>query len=296
MKLHLLNREKPANSSFRVTHHVEPYFLKVWHYHPELELVLSLKSTGTRFVGDSIKKFDEGDVVLIGKNLPHMWLNDESYFKKDSTKIAEDIVIHFNKEFMGAEFLNAYEMKPIADLLNKSRYGIKFISPPRKVLKGIKKINNLAEGFTRTLKLLQILNVLANHQEYELLTSEGFVNTFKKNQNESLDKTYEYIFENFNKSISLNDVAEIANMNASAFSRFFKRVNRKTFSRYLNEVRIGYACKQLIENKSKIATICYESGYNNISNFNRQFRAIKNMSPSEYVAQQNTRIESFDGN
>ncbi len=291
MKLHLLNREKPANSSFRVTHHVESFFLKVWHYHPELELVLSLKSSGTRFVGDSIKKFDEGDVVLIGKNLPHMWLNDESYFQEDSDKVAEDIVIHFNKEFMGAEFLNAHEMKPIAELLYKSRYGIKFISPPRKVIKGIKKINRLAEGFTRTLKFLQILNLLANQPAYELLSSEGFVNSFKKNQNESLDKTYEYIFENFDKPISLSDVAAIANMNASAFSRFFKRVNRKTFSRYLNEVRIGFACKQLIENKSKIATICYESGYNNISNFNRQFRAIKNMSPTEYVAQQNTRMK-----
>jgi AraC-like DNA-binding protein len=268
MKLHLLNREKPANSSFRVTHHVESFFLKVWHYHPELELVLSLKSSGTRFVGDSIKKFDEGDVVLIGKNLPHMWLNDESYFQEDSDKVAEDIVIHFNKEFMGAEFLNAHEMKPIAELLYKSRYGIKFISPPKKVIKGIKKINRLAEGFTRTLKFLQILNLLANQPAYELLSSEGFVNSFKKNQNESLDKTYEYIFENFDKPISLSDVAAIANMNASAFSRFFKRVNRKTFSRYLNEVRIGFACKQLIENKSKIATICYESGYNNISNFN----------------------------
>lgn len=291
MKLHLLNREKPANTSFRVTHHVEPFFLKVWHYHPELELVLSIKSSGTRFVGDSIKKFEEGDVVLIGKNLPHMWLNDESYFQQDSDKIAEDIVIHFNKEFMGAEFLNAHEMKPIAELLYKSKSGIKFIRPPRKVLKGIKKINTLAQGFSRTLKFLQVLNLLANHHDYELLSSEGFVNSFKQNQNESLDKTYEYIFENFDQPISLNDVAEIANMNASAFSRFFKRVNRKTFSRYLNEVRIGYACKQLIENKSKIATICYESGYNNISNFNRQFRAIKNMSPTEYVAQQNTRMK-----
>lgn len=291
MKLHLLNREKPENSSFRVTHHVESFFLKVWHYHPELELVLSLKSTGTRFVGDSIKKFEEGDVVLIGKNLPHMWLNDESYFKQDSNKVAEDIVVHFNKDFLGAEFLNAHEMKPISELLYKARYGIKFISLDKKALKGIRKLNILGLGFERTLKFIQVLNILANHPEYELLSSEGFVNSFKQNQNENLDKTYEYIFENFAQPISLNDVAEIANMNPSAFSRFFKRVNRKTFSKYLNEVRIGYACKQLIENKSKIATICYESGYNNISNFNRQFRAIKQMSPSEYLAQQNARMK-----
>ena len=130
---------------------------------------------------------------------------------------------------------------------------------------------------------------MANHAEFELLSSEGFTNSFKQNQNESLDKTYEYIFEYFAQPISLTDVAGIANMNPSAFSRFFKRVNRKTFSRYLNEVRIGFACKQLIENKSNIASICYESGFNNISNFNRQFRAIKKMSPSECLMYQKKR-------
>lgn len=290
MQLHFLSREKPENSSFSVTHHIEPHFLKVWHYHPELELVLSLKSTGTRFVGDSIKKFEAGDVVLLGKNLPHMWLNDDEYF--DTTKrTAEDIVIHFKKDFLGDNFLEAHELKPIADLLYKSRYGIKFNGTLDKISKSIKKINKLKPGFKRTFKFVEVLNQLAHQKNYEYLSSETFVNTFKKNQNDSLDKTYEYIFENFAQPISLKDVAEIANMNPSAFSRFFKRVNRKPFSKYLNEVRIGYACKKLMENKNNIASICYESGYNNISNFNRQFRAIKNMSPREYLAQQKPRMK-----
>lgn len=290
MKLKRLHRDKPENSSFLVTHHIEQFFLKVWHYHHELELVLSLKSTGTRFVGDSIKKFEEGDVVLIGKNLPHMWLNDEVYFEKGSELIAEDIVIHFNKEFLGMGFLDASEMKHIAELLQKSRNGIKFINTPKKIVADIKKIDVLDSGFKRTLKFIKVLNRLANHSEFEMLASEGFVSSFKQNQNKSLDKTYEYIFENFSNPISLTDVAKIANMNPSAFSRFFKRVNRKTFSRYLNEVRIGYACKKLIENKNNIASICYESGFNNISNFNRQFRAIKNMSPSEFLKLQKKRM------
>jgi AraC-like DNA-binding protein len=258
----------------------------VWHYHVELELVLTLKSTGTRFVGDSIKKFDVGDVVLIGKNLPHMWLNDDVYFEKGNTLIAEDIVVHFKKEFLGEPFLQTNEMRHIERLLISSKYGIKFNNPPNEVIDDLKKIDMLGSGFERTVLLLQILNVLATHKEFELLASEGFVNSFKKNQNESLDRTYEYVFENFAKPITLNEVAEIANMNPSSFSRFFKRINRKTFSKYLNEVRIGYACKQLIENKNTITDICYESGYNNVSNFNRQFRNIVKMSPSAYLAQQ----------
>ncbi len=289
MKLHLLHRENPENSSFMVTHHVEPFFLKVWHYHPELELVLTIKSSGTRFVGDSIKKFEAGDVVLIGKNLPHMWLNDDAYFQKNNALVAEDIAIHFNKDFLGPDFLKVNEMKAISNLLYQSRYGIKFCNPSKKISKGILKINALKPSIERTLKFIKVLHHLSKHTDYELLVSEGFVNTFKQNQNESLDRTYEFIFENFAKPITLKDVAEIAKMNPSAFSRFFKRVNRKTFSKYLNELRIGYACKLLIENKSKIATICYECGYNNISNFNRQFRAIKQMSPSEYLEQQRSK-------
>lgn len=286
MKLHLLHRDKPENSSFMVTHHLEPHFLKVWHYHPELELVLSLKSTGTRFVGDSIKKFEEGDVVLIGKNLPHMWLNDDVYFQKDSDLWAEDIVIHFNRDFLGNGFLEINEMRPIAALLQRSRYGIKFIDLPNKLVRDLLKINQLEAGFKRTMKFTKLLYRLAQHKTFELLSTEGFVQSFKKNQNEQLDKTYEYIFENFARPISLTDVAAVANMNPSAFSRFFKRVNRKTFSSYLNEVRIGYACKRLMENKSTISAICYESGFNTISNFNRQFKTIKQMSPSEYLARQ----------
>lgn len=282
MKLHLLNRDNTENNAFMVTQNCEPFFLKVWHYHPELELVLTLKSTGTRFVGDSIKKFEEGDLVLIGKNLPHMWVNDDKYFDKNSGLIAKDIVIHFKQEFLGVPFFETKEMRHISELFHRVRHGIKFVNVETKILNEIKSILKL-EGFERTMKFIRILNLLAGHDHYELLSSEGFINSYDKTQNETLDKTYEYIFENFSNPISLKDVAHIANMNSSSFSRYFKRINRKTFSRYLIEIRIGYACKLLMERKGNIAAICYESGFNNISNFNRQFKAIMQKSPTEYL-------------
>lgn len=284
MKPHLISRDNLENNSFMITKHSEPSFLKVWHYHRELELVLTLKSTGTRFVGDSIKKFIEGDVVLIGENLPHMWVNDDCYFEANSNLIAEDIVIHFREEFLGKDFFETKEMKPIYQLLTKAKYGIKFINLSLEIPKKIKSISSRNE-FERTLELLHILNSLAHHKNYEVLSSEGYIKTFNKTKNVTLDNTYEYIFENFNRPISLEDVANVANMNPSAFSRYFKRVNRKTFSRYLNEVRIGYACNQLIEQKGNITSICYDSGFNNISNFNRQFKKITQKSPSEYLRQ-----------
>ncbi len=282
MKLHLLNRESSKDSSFTINQNRYPNFLKVWHHHPELELVLIRKSTGTRFIGDSIEKFEEGEVVLIGKNLPHMWLNDEIYFKERSDLIAEALGIHFTKDFLGQGFLEAPEMQSIKKLLGRAEQGIKFIDLDSFVIDQIEDLLVLA-NFERTLQFIGILNRLARHENYKLLSSMGFINSFKKTENENLDKIYAFIFKNFNSPIHSKDVAEVAHMNASAFSRFFKRVHRKTFTRYLNEIRIGYACKLLIERKNTIASVCYESGFNNISNFNRQFKVIVGMSPTEYI-------------
>lgn len=259
-------------------------FLKVWHYHPELELVTILKSSGTRFIGDSIEQFNEGDVVLIGKNLPHMWLNDIEYFNEKSIKEAESIDIHFKLDFVGEYFFKIPEMNLIEKLLKNANLGIKFSGDLTQIIKQIKKIHAL-KGFNKVIEFIQLLNQLAKHESYKLLSSPGFVNSFNKTGKKNLDKIYEYIFENFREPISLNDVSEISNMNPSAFSRFFKRVNRKTFSEYLIEVRIGYACKLLIQNKYNISEVCYESGFNNISNFNRQFKKVTKLSPSDYSKQ-----------
>ncbi len=284
MKLHLVDRSSLTNSSFNTKRNTYPYFLKIWHYHPNLELVAVLKSTGTCFVGDGIEKFEKGDVVLIGENIPHMWLNDEAYFQKDSELVAEAAGVHFEKDFLGKEFFETPEMIHILELLTRARYGVKFINAKQELIDEIVDMMSL-EGFEKTMSFIKILHKLAKQKDYKLLSSQGFLNSFQKTENKALDKIYEYIFKNFAHPISLTDVAGIANMNPSAFSRFFKRVNRKPFSRYLNEIRIGYACKLLIEQKQNIASICYESGFNNVSNFNRQFKLIIKMSPSEYVQQ-----------
>lgn len=282
MKLHLLNRTSIENSSFTVKKNSYPYFLKIWHYHPELELVLIEKSSGTRFIGDSIKKFNEGEVILIGKNLPHMWLNDEIYFKEASDLTAEAIAIHFKKEFFGADFLAAPELKQIADLIDRAERGIEFSGIGKNTINAIKGLLNL-DPFNRMLRFIEILNVLAKHKEYQQLSSMGYINSFSKTENKRLQKIYEYVFRNFKDSIQASNVANEIGMNSSAFSRFFKRLHRKTFTRYLNEIRIGYACKLLLEDKQSITAVAYESGFNNISNFNKQFRIIKGTSPRSYV-------------
>ncbi len=282
MKLHLLDRSSSNDSSFTIKNNNYPYFLKLWHFHPELELVYIKRSKGTRFIGDSIEKFEKGEIVLIGENLPHMWLNNEEYFEKTSKLVAKAVAIHFKKYFLGPEFFSVPEMKLISKLFERAKFGIKFENLNKKIVAIIDEISTL-DGFEKTMKLLSLLNHLAKHKQFKLLSSQGYIDSFKHIDNDNLVKTYEYVYENFTKSIYLKDVAKVINMNPASFSRFFTRVNRKSFSRFLNEVRIGFACKLMIENNLDITTICFESGFNNISNFNRQFKSIKGISPTNYI-------------
>jgi len=286
MKLHLLDRRSINNRSFATKADDYPYYLKIWHYHPELELVAILKNEGTCFVGDSIEKLEVGDVILLGKNLPHMWLNDQDYFKNDSNQSA--IAIHFKEDYFGTTFFESPEMEHILNLFKRARFGLKFLNVPEKRIREIKSMLKL-DGYNKTISFLNILNELAKHKTVKTLTNEGFLNSFESTRNTTQDKVLAYIFKNFNKAITLAEVAEIAHMNPTAFSRYFKRINQKNFSRYLAEIRIGYACRLLLENKQNISSICYKSGFNNISNFNRQFKIIMSCSPTNYIDKHQTK-------
>jgi AraC-like DNA-binding protein len=282
MILHSLDRSSLHNSSFTAGVNEHPHFLKIWHHHIELELVFIVKSVGTCFLGDSIERFEEGDIYLVGENLPHMWLNDEAYFDDDSKMTAKAIAVHFKKDFLGKYFFETPEMIHLLELMERAKYGVRFRKVSNQLSQSIKDMLEL-DGFSKTMSFLKILDVLSKHKNYELLVSHGYVVESHIVKDKRLSKVYAHIFNNFNRKITLEEVAEIAHMHTSAFSRLFKQVNHKTFSKYLSELRIGYACKLLLEGKNNIAAICYESGFQNISNFNRQFKIIKNCTPSDYV-------------
>ncbi len=281
MKPKLLDRSSAQKNPFVIRENCYPNFLKIWHYHPELELVVIKESNGTRFVGDSVEKFKPGEIILIGKNLPHMWLNDEAFFQEDPNLIASAYSIHFKEDFLGSTFTNLDSTKHLSNLFKKAERGIQFIDLNFPIQEAIKQVLAEQDHFQKLMQVLQILHQLAKHDNIALLSSEGYLTN---KIIEGSDETHEYIFKNFNKSIQLSDVAAVAGMNPSAFSRYFKRIHRKTFSRYLIEIRIGYACKLLMEDKPNISNVCYSAGFNNLSNFNRQFRKIKGMNPSEYIS------------
>lgn len=282
MKPRLLNRSNEQRQAFSIKRNQFPNFLKIRHYHPELELVYIKESTGTRFVGDNIEKFEPGELVLLGENLPHMWLNDKEYFETDSDLKADALCIHFKEDFVGKPFLELSGTEQLTELFKNAQRGIRFINLEFSALEMMEVLATEKDEFQRLLLLLKLLDKLAKHSQIKLLSSEGYL---ERKPEEQSDKTHEFIFKNFTKQILLADVAAIASMNPTAFSRYFKRIHRKTFSRYLIEIRIGYACKLLIENKVKVSSACYESGFNNISNFNKQFKHIMDMSPSQYIKQ-----------
>lgn len=283
MKAKLLEKRNPFDKSFISEIHSYPHFLNIWHYHSEIELVYILKSTGTRFIGDSIQPFKPGQLVMIGEKLPHLWQNDPEFFAKDLGLNAEALTIHFRSDFAGTCFLEIPEMFLIQKLLLKADQGLIFSSEVAENSKSKMMKIHQSEGFERLVLFLDLLHTLASTEHFELLCSKGFVHPREKSGDLRIDKVYSYTFTNFRKNISLNEVADVANLNPTAFCRFFKKHTNKNYSRFLNEIRVGYACKLLLEDRWSISEVGYASGFNNLSNFNRQFKSLIGISPSLYL-------------
>ncbi|QDH80068.1 helix-turn-helix transcriptional regulator [Echinicola soli] len=283
MKAKLLERKSPFDRSFMVAKHSYAYFLDVWHYHSELELVYITKSSGTRFIGDNIEQFKEGDLILIGENLPHLWQNDPEYFTAKNEGSAEAYSIHFNKHFAGADFMMLPEMKGVKNLLDRANQGIKFIGNIKSRALGIFEELLVLEGIHKLVKLMDFLAQLSEEKDYEVLSTDGFSFPLHITGDDRVDKVFSFTFNNFKRNISLEEVAELVHLNPTAFCRYFKKSTKKTYSKFLNEIRVGYACKLLIEERLNISEVGYECGFNNLSNFNRQFKNVMDISPSEYL-------------
>lgn len=269
------------DKSFIVFKEVGKFFPVPWHYHPEYELVLVLKSTGRRMVGDNIGYFQEGDLVCMGPHLPHVWVNDSQYINGQADHQAEAIVIHFKDNFLGEDFLKIPEMDAFKNFLKLSRRGMAVYGKTKDQINALMIGMVGMNGIQRLSSLLSIFDILSNTKEYETLASAGYTHN-AQNNNDRLGKITEYVMQNFDKEIALPEVARIANMAVTTFCNFFKEQYRTTFVEYLNSVRIGHACKLLSEKDQNIVEVAYECGFNNLANFNRQFKKYKKMTPSQF--------------
>jgi AraC-like DNA-binding protein len=279
MKPHLLKIPKAEEHSFSVRYDIVSFFYNKWHYHPELELVYIIEASGRQFIGDSIHHFKNNDLILIGANLPHLWRCDEKFLVKGSRLKVEAIIIHFTPECFGPAFFYLPENEAILHLFKRAQTGIRIKDQSQIEISILMRKLVTAKNSERIILLLQILDAIAHSEDAKTICSQGLSFQYSTAEAERLNTIYQYILNNFTKEISLEQIARVAHLTPHGFCRYFKSRIKKTFSRFLIEVRVGHACKLLAESDKPVADICYECGFNNFSNFNRHFKSIAKRSP-----------------
>ncbi|WP_194777658.1 AraC family transcriptional regulator [Pararhodonellum marinum] len=286
MKAVLEHLPPEPEESFVVKSFEYQFFPTPWHFHPEYEIVLVQESTGKRFIGDSVADFDEGDLAFIGPNLPHLYRNDEFYYEeeKSGVKEARSIVIHFLEKSLGENFLDLPEAKNIKNLFVKSQLGLDIHGETKTECINILYEMLSLKGMPRWIKLLEILNLLSESADLTPISQSHMIG---KNEAESdrMNKIFEFVMNNFKNEISINEVADFVNLSPNSFSRYFSQRTRKSFVNFVNEVRLNHATKLLQENNKSVSEICFESGFNNLSNFNRQFKNKYQINPLAYTRQ-----------
>jgi AraC-like DNA-binding protein len=282
MKAQLLKVFNGLSHSFTIREDIGLQANKNWHYHPEIEFIEIKQGEGTHFIGDSLKRFNAGDIFLIGSNLPHFFRFDDVYFHEENNLLANVYVAQFSENFWGDRFLLLPENTILRTLLDKAKRGIAISKDVREVISP--KLNKLlhTEGPERIIMLLEILTTAAGSREVQQLSSIGFKNEYAGQENDRINVVYDYSFTNFKRKIELDEIAAIAGISPNSFCRYFKARTQKTYSQFIIEIKVGYACKLLIDNKYSVKQICYESGFNNFASFHKYFKLITNKSPLDY--------------
>jgi len=256
-----------------------------WHFHPEIELVYIDHGNGKRHIGNHISYYSDGDLLLIGSNVPHYG------FAGRLSGNESEIVVHFLPEFLGKNFLETVEFNQVSILLQKSKQGLSFSGETKRIVGELLSDLMSLSGLDRLLHLLRILNILASSADSEALNVSGVYLEVYNNEHDRINVIYNYVSDHFTETIELSEIAGLVAMTVPAFCRYFKKVTSKTFTQYVNEYRIVHAQKLLSENNLSITDVCMSSGFNNISHFNKQFRSHTNQSPREYRKELTTLIQ-----
>ena len=283
----MLKPKKPAlekiipefGSSFAVKQYIDPtpnLRAPFWHFHPEIELVYVKGGSGKRHIGNHLSYYNDGELVLIGSMLPHYGFTDRLTGNESET------IIQLREDFLGEVFFRSNEMYSIVQLFDRARAGIAFHGTSKwKIGNRIERLPSL-DNFAKLIELLCILQDMAWSTEYEILNADGYSFEVENADSVRVNIIYDHVRKNFQRPIPLEEIAGEVSMTIPAFCRYFKKLSGKTFTRFVNEFRIVHACKLLSEMPSSITDICFESGFNNFSHFNRLFKKITGKSPSDY--------------
>ncbi len=250
-----------------------PLLSQAWHFHPEIEICYTIESSGRRFVGNQISDYEKSDLVMFGPNLPHGFTTDMQ---------CNQVVIQMTQDFLGSVFINKPELRSIKMLFARSKRGLEFSKETKK--KAQKKITKLvtSEGMYRLLYLLELLQLLADAKDVNYICSKEYALDFNESQLGRIKIVFDHIIENYKKEVSIKEIADKLNISEVAFYKFIKKQTKKTYTQIINEFRINFACKLLMNSDKTIAQVCFESGYNNVSYFNRKFKEIMKQTPHDF--------------
>ncbi len=254
-------------------------FYPHWHYHDEYELVYIHKSSGIRYVGDSINPYHPGDLVMLGSLLPHIWINNVNPEGKQ-LDLAAATVIHFQPKFVRNAFFELPMMEKMKSLFERSSRGVRFIKFSG-IEAYIREIQN-NHSIDRMIAVISLLAELCKHEPYEYLSSKDYHNVVSSQRNNRLSKIHNFLAVNFHKKIRLQTLADMVHMTPQAFCSYFKRKTAKTVFTYIHDLRIGYSCRLLIETEMTIDQLAQQSGFNSTTFYNRKFKEKMMLTPKEY--------------
>lgn len=258
-----------------------PGYGATWHFHPEYQITLVLRSSGYRLVGDNITPLTSGDLVLVGSNLPHVWQQDP----EGGRTAVHAIVVRFLGTLLGRDFFEIPEAAAVKRLLRRAARGLRVTGRTRDAV--AERLQRLVEskGLSRVAELLTILEMLAQSRELQPIASAGFVPILSSDDQGRMERVIAHIHAHLTETIDRATVAHAAHLSEGAFSRFFKLRTGKTLPEYVNELRVGRACRLLAAEERKVTDIALDCGFRNLANFNRRFREITRLTPRDYRRQ-----------
>lgn len=282
MKPILFKVTEKEDASFHVQINRQAHQYDQLHLHPEFQISLIVEGNGACSIGGRLDRFQPGDVYMIGPNVPHVFKNDDEHYRSDNPAQSHIVSLFFQKSSFGEQFFQLPEMAAICTFLHTCAEGVKLGKLLSEKLRP--EIFRLADqaGAARIIQLLSILNQIALSDDRTYLSAEAPPAPPPSVPYPRLHRIIQYIADNFDRPISLDEAARTVNLSKYAFCRFFKRSTHKSFIHYLNEFRVSKACKLLSGNTYSITQISLLTGFNNLSYFNRQFKKFMNCTPSEY--------------